>query len=115
MSRPLRLLIKLYNRNPAEETMREEQTSAGNIGGYGRVCPFCGSPSPELRCPTCGLDTTAPRRPCPNCKRMIPTANTFCSNCGAKFKGEMRWKVPLIILIFVIFFILSVLIRVLMG
>ena len=34
-----------------------------------------------------------------------------CWNCGAKFKSEMAWKIPLIILIFVLAITLSVVIK----
>lgn len=73
-----------------------------------RLCPFCGSPAPDQICASCGRDTTAPRRPCPKCGRLTPSTEQTCWNCGATFTSEMRWKIPLIIGLFVLAFALSV-------
>jgi hypothetical protein len=49
---------------------------------------------------------------------VTPTAERICWNCGEVFKSDMRWKVPLIVAIFLLSFILSIalaLVRVLLG
>ena len=77
----------------------------GGAGAYGSgpiVCPFCGGTSNTQICNWCGRDTTAPRRPCPRCNRMVPTYEPVCWNCGSKFKSDLNWKIPVIILIFVL-------------
>jgi hypothetical protein len=41
-----------------------------------------------------------------------------CWNCGAVFKSDMRWKVPLIVAFFLLSFVLSIvvaLVKVLLG
>ncbi len=76
----------------------------------GRVCPFCGAPADAAKfCGSCGRATTAPRRPCGQCRRMVPTGERACWNCGAVFKSDMRWKIPLIIFLFILAFIISIL------
>ena len=75
----------------------------------GRMCPFCGSPAAAQFCGSCGRDTTAPRRPCGQCRRMVPTSERACWNCGAAFKSDMRWKIPLIVLLFLLAFVISIL------
>lgn len=88
--------------------------SPGTPGGYGAgtvVCPFCGGTTDLPRCVWCGRDPTAPRRPCPKCRRMVPTNEPACWNCGSKFKSDLNWKIPLIILLFVLAIVLSILIR----
>jgi hypothetical protein len=39
---------------------------------------------------------------------VTPTAERACWNCGAAFKNDMRWKVPLIVALFLLSFVLSV-------
>jgi hypothetical protein len=39
---------------------------------------------------------------------LTPTAERACWNCGAAFKSDMRWKVPLIVVLFLLSFVLSV-------
>ncbi len=78
-----------------------------------RRCPFCEAGAPGAQCPSCGRNTTAPRRPCKTCGRMTPAAEAACWNCGAVVRSELRWKVPVIVLLFVAACILSVLLRLL--
>ena len=88
--------------------------SPGAPGGYSPgpvVCPFCGGTTNQQRCGWCGRDTTAPRRPCKNCLRMVPSYEPACWNCGAKLKSDLNWKIPLIILMFALAIALSILIR----
>lgn len=76
-----------------------------------RRCPFCEAEALGAQCPACGRNTTAPRRPCATCGRMTPTADAACWNCGTVLKSELRWKVPVIILLFILASILGVVIR----
>jgi hypothetical protein len=49
---------------------------------------------------------------------VTPTVERACRNCGAAFKSDMRWKVPLIIFLFLLSLVLGVglaLVRVLLG
>jgi hypothetical protein len=49
---------------------------------------------------------------------VTPTAERACLSCGAAFKSDMRWKVPLIIALFLLSFVLSVvlaLVKLLLG
>jgi predicted nucleic acid-binding Zn ribbon protein len=83
-------------------------------------CLYCGAPlaTGTWLCARCGRDSTAPRRPCTKCGRVTPTAERACLNCGSVFKSDMRWKVPLIIFLFLLGIVLSVvvaLVRVLLG
>ena len=85
-------------------------------GGYppnmpARACPYCRHPATQMFCETCGRDTTAPRRPCPHCRQMVPSNEPRCWNCGTQFRNEMWWKIPLIILLFVIAIIIGIVIR----
>lgn len=74
-----------------------------------RLCPYCAKPAAEQFCGACGRDTTAPRRPCPRCKRMSPSRERVCWNCGAAFTGDMWWKIPLIVFLFLLAFVISIL------
>lgn len=91
-------------------TQERRSPTPGPPGAYsaGRACPFCGAPSAAKMCAACGRDTTAPRRPCERCRRMVPSNERVCWNCGASFKSEMWWKVPLIVLLFLLAFAISV-------
>jgi hypothetical protein len=73
----------------------------------GRRCPYCSAPAPERICPSCRRDTMAPRRPCPQCGRLSPTSESKCWNCGTPFKSELRWKIALIIALFVLAFVVN--------
>ena len=76
-----------------------------------RACPYCRHPAIQRFCETCGRDTTAPRRPCSQCRQMVPSNEPRCWNCGTQFRSEMWWKIPLIILLFIIATIISIMIR----
>jgi predicted amidophosphoribosyltransferase len=83
-------------------------------------CPYCREPlySGPYICGRCGRDPSAPRRPCRMCGRVTPTSERACLSCGAVFKSDMRWKVPLIVALFLLSFVLSIavaLIKVLLG
>ncbi|MGH9901659.1 MAG: hypothetical protein ACRD68_07585 [Pyrinomonadaceae bacterium] len=73
-----------------------------------RACPFCRAPAPTQFCAACGRDTTAPRRPCRNCRELVPTSERACWSCGARFRSEMLWKIPLIVFLFLLAFAVSV-------
>ena len=94
----------------------QQQPTVGGPGAYGGggvVCPFCGGTSNSQLCNWCGRDTTAPRRPCGKCRRMVPSSERACWNCGAAFSSDLRWKIPLIIFLFVLAFVVSVLLALL--
>lgn len=74
-------------------------------------CPFCEGTVSGRICESCGRDRTVPRRICKACGKMSPKAEAECCHCGAKFRSEMRWKIPLIIAIFVFAFILAIFIQ----
>ena len=75
---------------------------------YSRACPYCGAPAADRFCGACGRDTTAPRRPCARCKRMVPSSERVCWNCGAGFTSDMWWKIPLIVFLFLLAFLVSI-------
>jgi hypothetical protein len=83
----------------------QRRDRVGNVGT--RTCPFCGASSVGSICAVCGRDTTAARRPCPNCNEMSPTSERTCWNCGTVFKSELAWKIPVIIALFALVFGLS--------
>ena len=74
-----------------------------------RRCPYCYAPAPGRYCGACGRDTTARRRPCRKCGRMAMSSEPACWNCGAGHTGDMWWKVPLIVFLFLLAFALSAL------
>jgi hypothetical protein len=78
-----------------------------------RNCPFCGSPAAAQFCGSCGRDTNAARRPCGKCGRLSPSSESACRNCGAGFKSDLRWKVPLIVFLFLLAFVLSIVVAML--
>ena len=82
-------------------------------------CPFCDS-TEELAagkhdCPSCGHDRTAPRRFCGDKQRarMTPKAENACVHCGQNAKSELRWKIPVIILLFVLAFAIALVVAIL--
>jgi predicted amidophosphoribosyltransferase len=90
----------------------ERQSPAGGHTAAhfpGRACPFCRAPAAAQVCGSCGRDTTAPRRPCGRCRQMAPSSERECRNCGAVFRSDLRWKVPLIVFLFLLAFVISVL------
>jgi hypothetical protein len=76
------------------------------------ACPFCGDFSGAAeRCGACGRDKRAPRRVCPACSKLTPTAEPSCCHCKQTFGSDLAWKVPLIIGIFVAAIVLSVVVQ----
>jgi hypothetical protein len=71
-------------------------------------CAFCGTPAASPRCSTCQRDPRAPRRVCKNCHKQTPTAEPRCMHCQVAAGSDMSWKVPLIIVMFVLAFVLAV-------
>jgi hypothetical protein len=101
-------------------TSRQPQTTGAGGACYAPPCPYCRAPlvAGSPRCEQCGRDPSARRRPCPKCARVTPSVEPVCWNCGTAFKSDMRWKVPLIIALFLLSFVLTVLlalVRVLLG
>ena len=76
-----------------------------------RTCPFCDAPAEARVCASCKRDTTAARRPCQSCGKMIPLQEKRCSHCGVSQSSELGWKIPLIVAMFVVAFILAILLR----
>ncbi len=76
------------------------------------VCPFCQGAVRERVCAVCGRDPTAIRRLCKHCGKMSPANEATCCHCGRAFRSDLRWKIPLIIALFIAAFILSVLIQI---
>lgn len=52
-----------------------------------------------------------PQRVCPRCKELSPAIGGACNYCGAPFTSDLRWKVPLIILLFAIAIAVSIAIQ----
>lgn len=96
--------------NPGTVTEGDGAQGDSNAG-WNCICPFCDTPSTSQTCPSCGRDTTARRRRCAGCGRFSPTTEATCLNCGAPFRSELRWKIPLIILLFVVAIVISILLR----
>lgn len=95
---------------------QDRHPSGGHTAAHsqGRVCPFCAAPAAAARfCGSCGRDTTAARRPCGKCRRMVPSGERACWNCGTAFKSDMRWKIPLIVFLFLLAFVISILLALL--
>jgi predicted amidophosphoribosyltransferase len=92
-------------------SFEQRQSPAGVDSAAGfphRVCPFCGAHTAAQVCSSCGRDTTAPRRPCGKCRRMVPSGESVCWNCGAGFRSDMWWKIPLIVFLFLLAFLISI-------
>ena len=81
-----------------------------DVMALGRTCPFCGAMAAATVCAACGRDTTAPRRLCPTCGKMTPSTEPKCWNCGTKLPSDLSWKIPLIVLLFVLALVASILI-----
>ena len=77
-------------------------------------CPFCDDVRGGQPCGTCGRapDPDLSRRPCPACQQMTPLNEPACCHCGQTIRSELRWKVPVIILMFVVAIAVSVLVQV---
>jgi predicted amidophosphoribosyltransferase len=75
------------------------------------ICPFCGNTGPGAQCLGCHRDKTAPRRICKACKAQTPSSEPRCHACGHQNVSELRWKVPVIVAMFIAAFIISVLIQ----
>ena len=76
--------------------------------GFAMPCPFCGAPAAPPRCATCQRDPTAMRRVCAGCRRQTPTIEPVCMHCQRAPANEMAWKIPVIVLLFVVAFAISV-------
>lgn len=74
----------------------------------GRVCPYCGVPAPGQMCANCRRDTTARRRICPKCGRITPSAEPACMSCGKRYTSDLAWKIPVIVLLFIVVVIISI-------
>lgn len=91
-----------------------EPTARGNAAETAaetRKCPFCETLNVQSLCKKCGRDVTAPRRLCTHCQRMTPMNEENCAHCKARQTSDLRWKVPLIVGIFLLAFILSIILH----
>ena len=74
-----------------------------------RDCPFCGGAAANGgQCAACGRVVTVPRRICRRCGAQTPSAERRCHACGTAQGNELRWKIPLIVTMFVAAFVLAV-------
>ncbi|HLX00429.1 MAG TPA: hypothetical protein VKR82_17455 [Candidatus Acidoferrales bacterium] len=74
----------------------------------GRVCPYCGVAAPGQICANCRRDTTARRRICSKCGRFTPSAEPACMSCGKRYTSDLAWKIPVIIVMFIVVLIISI-------
>jgi hypothetical protein len=74
----------------------------------GRVCPYCGVAAPGQVCANCRRDTTARRRICSKCGRITPSAEPACMSCGKHYTSDLAWKIPVIIVMFIVVVIISI-------
>lgn len=51
---------------------------------------------------------TVTQRVCTACRNLTPATEPACSQCGAPFRSDLRWKVPLIVLLFALALAISV-------
>ena len=79
------------------------------------ACPFCGGAvdADQSRCTLCGRSPSVPRRVCPKCGGMSPIAEKICVHCKHAFVSDAAWKIPLIIGLFLVAFVLAVVIQLL--
>lgn len=75
------------------------------------ACPFCEGDVRDGECLSCGRDPRAPRRICGQCGQGTPEEETSCCRCRTPFHSEMWWKIPLILTLFVLAFILAVVLQ----
>jgi len=71
-------------------------------------CPFCGAQAIAPRCMTCQRDPRSPRRICGHCQKQTPTNEPKCMHCQFTPGSELSWKVPVIVLMFIVAFVLAV-------
>jgi predicted amidophosphoribosyltransferase len=64
-------------------------------------CPFCEAQDQGRLCARCGRDRTATRRACRKCRKFTPSAESECCHCGARYRSELLWKIPIIVVMFV--------------
>ena len=44
---------------------------------------------------------------------MVPSSERVCWNCGAGFTSDMWWKIPLIVFLFLLAFVISIVVALL--
>jgi len=76
--------------------------------GFAIPCPFCRTATAASRCERCLRDPRAARRVCAACARQTPVHEPACMHCGASAPNDLVWKVPVIVLMFVVAFALAV-------
>ena len=75
-------------------------------------CPFCGGETPGPYCTKCGRQRNTSRRVCHACSELTPKDEVNCCHCGEAPRNELAWKIPAIIVMFVVAIGLSILLRV---
>jgi RNA polymerase subunit RPABC4/transcription elongation factor Spt4 len=75
---------------------------------YALPCAFCGTTTDQLRCPTCQRDPRGARRVCAWCQRNTPTGEKPCMHCGVVAQSDLGWKVPVIVVMFLLAFAIAV-------
>ena len=48
------------------------------------------------------MSAPLPQRVCGSCRELTPRGAPACAACGEPFRSALRWKVPLIALLFVL-------------
>jgi len=79
-----------------------------------RACPFCSNAEGGNPCGLCGRAPTASRKVCAACKKMTPLDEPQCSHCGTALRSELRWKIPVIVAMFVAAISVSAIVEVFM-
>lgn len=77
----------------------------------GAACPFCGARGAGTLCLDCGRDKTTARRICAKCNAATPVAEPACQACGQRQVSDLRWKIPLIVALFVAAIAVAILLR----
>jgi predicted amidophosphoribosyltransferase len=76
-----------------------------------RKCPFCEAETNERMCTSCHRDTAAIRKICSACGKMTPKKEDYCCHCRKKFRSDLAWKIPIIILLFLLVLVISILVN----
>jgi predicted amidophosphoribosyltransferase len=76
------------------------------------TCPFCEQATEAPVCAHCGRDPTIRRRVCGGCKKMTPSGEPACCHCSRRFRSDLAWKIPTIIVMFAVAVVLSLVIQI---
>ncbi len=78
---------------------------------YALPCAFCGTTTDQVRCQACQRDPRGARRVCSRCKKNTPSAEKTCMHCGVGATSDLGWKIPLIVVLFLLAFAVAVAVR----